>query len=67
MCMYVLFALHESVARECLVTLKARRGIISSGTGGRDGSEQPCEWWELNPGPLQVLLTTEPHLPAPPF
>ena len=30
-----------------------------------DGCEPPCDWWELNSGPLEgwpVLLTSEPSL-----
>jgi hypothetical protein len=27
-----------------------------------DGCEPPCGCWELNSGPLEVLLTTEPSL-----
>ena len=38
--------------------------VRSPGTGVIDGHELLCEYWELNPGPLQeqALLTAEPPL-----
>lgn len=44
----------------CIWTMQMPVG--SPGTGVTDGSEPPCEWWELNPHPLQeqlVLLTAD--------
>ena len=40
-------------------------GVRSPVTGVPDGSELPCGYWELDPGPLEeqpMLLTTEPSL-----
>lgn len=43
--------------------------IRSSGTGITDRCQLPCEFWDLNPGPLEkqsVLLTAEPSLVSQP-
>ena len=59
LCIWV-FCLH--------VHLYTRRGIRSHGTIVTDGCRLPCEFWELNSGPLKeqpVLLNTEPSLQPP--
>lgn len=45
----------------CLVPAKAK-SVAFPGTGVINGGELLCEFWELNPGPLQeqqMLLTIE--------
>lgn len=33
--------------------MEARRGVESPGTGVTEGCELLCDWWELNPRPLE--------------
>ena len=41
---------------------RPQEGVRCPGTGVTDGCELPCGCWELNPGPLEKLLTAEPSL-----
>jgi hypothetical protein len=63
MCVGVLPACLPIFDMTCLRRLEESVG--SSGTVVIDGSERPCECWELNPGPVQedlILLTSQPSL-----
>lgn len=46
---------------------KPEEGVGSLGTGVTGSFEPPCCCWELNPGPLLVLLSTKPSVQPPRF
>ena len=53
--------MHDYIPRVRLVPKRTQEGIGSPGTRIKDGCEQSCDCWELNPGPLEgnpVLLTS---------
>lgn len=52
----------------CLISVEARRVVMSFGTTLTDGYDQPLGFWEPSREPLaeqHVSLTTEPSLQTP--
>lgn len=52
--------------RVCMGFFEGQKNIRYPGTGVTDGFKLPCEYWELNLGPLKkqpVLLTIGPKGP----
>lgn len=54
--------MYVCILYECKVPTEIRRGISFSGIGVLDYYESPSGYREQNPGPIEVLLTTEASL-----